>query len=207
MTPLQEPSCNKTHGEKKWTSCPVCTTAARKVAEIKTCLGVQLLLNTHCSGWCSCSLCSILCQGVPCLAVFIRRLDIKALMLSICFEHIAGVNQLNAGSSAPCKIRRILIWHGNINSPVLHFQGCKATQEGGKQMTAESQRAAFCPQFSSSCRSVDLHLSSLICTSAKRMLRCFYSLSPETCDIWTAALCETELYKSPITEKLLAEFL
>lgn len=118
-----------------------------------------MLLNTNSSGLCSCSFCNILCQGVPCLAVFIRRLYIKALMLSICFEHIAGINQLKVSLSAPRKIRRILIWHGSIDSHVVHFQGCKATQEGGK--TAECQCVASCLQFSSSCRSVDLHLSSL----------------------------------------------
>lgn len=93
-----------THGGKKWPFCPVFTTAARKVAEIKTCLGVQMVLNTLCSGLCNCRSCSVLCQGVPCLAVFIRRLYIKALMLSICFEHIVGVNQLNASLPAPTRL-------------------------------------------------------------------------------------------------------
>lgn len=130
----------------------VFTTAARNVTEVKTCLSLQILLNTHCSGLCNCSFCSILCQGVPCLAVFIRRLYIKALLLSICFEHIAGINQLKASLSTPHKIRRILIWHENINSRVVHFQGCKVTLKEGKQMTGECQCAASCPQLSSSCR-------------------------------------------------------
>lgn len=133
-----------------------------------------MLLNTNSSGLCNCSFCNILCQGVPCLAVFIRRLHIKALMLSICFEHIAGINQLKVSLSAPRKIRRILIWHRSINSHVVHFQGCKATQEGGKTADATVLPPA--------CNS-PVAVGQWIYTSHLSAKRCFYSLSAEICDI------------------------
>lgn len=126
MTPLQERFCNKKHGKNE-PSVQFLQHLQGKERREKICLGIQMLLSTYCSALCNYSLCSILCQGVPCLAMFIRRLHIKALMLSICFEHIASINQLKASLSTPHKIRRILIWHENINSHVVHFQGCKAT--------------------------------------------------------------------------------
>lgn len=83
---------------------------------------------------------SFLCLGGPCLAVVIRRFYTQALQLSICFQHTAGVNQLKAGLFTLHQIRRILIWHESINSRVVHLQGCRADEEGGKQLSAECQR-------------------------------------------------------------------
>lgn len=118
---------------------------------MKVCLTVQMW-STSCSVLCNYSICSILRQGVLCLATFIKRLYLKALMFSICFEHTASVNQLKASLYTPREIRRILIWHKNVNSHMVNFQGCKATQRKGKQMIADCQWVAFCIQFSSSCK-------------------------------------------------------
>lgn len=71
-----------------------------------------------CSVWLQCLQHCV--SGLLWLAVLIKRLYIKELMYSICFEHIASVNQLKANLFTPHKIRRILIWHRNTKSPMAH---------------------------------------------------------------------------------------